>query len=338
MPFDPVPWFVGGGAQHSPEVARLLAYAATNGAEGVVGVNDLKVRQLTQPGPQVRVALGAGLALNRSASSGQQTYVVRAPSETVVDVASTGVGAGRSDLVIARVEDPYLAGSPYPDPPDVTVGPYVAARIVSGVPASTLRVQDVPGHAGDTAVTLARLDIPGSTTNITDAMIVDLREMAVPREHYELRAYAIVTDDTETLTSEEPTYEVWPNAAANGWQKLHIPSWATRLRITMTWAGVLFPPGNVWGFVKVNIGGGGTQTPPYMETQAIGFDGPNNSGNVRMTIVAADDISVPETMRGLDFKVYPMGYIRAGSPVDARPIMDKYSALTFQAFFLEDPV
>ena len=61
MSFDSVPWFVGGGALHSPEVARLLAHAATSGAAGVVTPADLAVSALPVPGASVRVAVGGAL-------------------------------------------------------------------------------------------------------------------------------------------------------------------------------------------------------------------------------------------------------------------------------------
>lgn len=233
MSWDSVPWFVGGGAQHSPEVARLLAYAATSGAEGIVTAGDLKVSPLAVPGASVRVAPGAGLIRNRATGGDSQTYVARNPVDDVVAIAATGSGAGRSDLIVAQIEDPFMAGEPWQDPADPTVGPYIFTRVIPNVPAGTTRVQDVPGFSGRSAITLARVDLPASTGTITAAMITDLRNLAMPRQWREMMPYGNLA--YEELPHVNGAWGDWPTALK---PQVRVPEWATDVFMTVNLVGV----------------------------------------------------------------------------------------------------
>lgn len=336
MAFDNVPWMVGGGAEHSPEVVRTNAYASTNGAEGVVSVGDLKVVPLDVPGTAVRVLPGGGLALNRHPGHVGETYTFRNASATQVDVASTGSGGGRVDLIVVRVEDPFLQGSPYDPPADVKVGPYVFARVVSNVPAGTTRLQDVPGHEADTGVALARIDIPASTGTITAGMITDLRKVAIPRTMSAIRTYALVGEDTETLTATGEGGEIWPNAAESAWQAVDIPEWATRVRVVATWAGVQLPSGNASGTVWLQLGAqsGGD----FIATQTGGWNGPNTSDAKRQVFMIADDRAVPASMRGTARGIYPRARLLGSSGSGARPVLDWASSMVVQLEFYEQAV
>ena len=86
MALDSTPWFVGGGAQHSPEVARSLAYASTNGAEGTCGISDLRVQAQSVPNGSVQVIPGAALLLNRYTGGVGQTYALRNATGTDIKV------------------------------------------------------------------------------------------------------------------------------------------------------------------------------------------------------------------------------------------------------------
>lgn len=226
MSWDSVPWFIGGGAQHSPEVARLLAFAATSGAEGIVTPGDLKVQALAVPGGSVRVAPGAGLIRNRATGGDSQTYVARNPIEDVVAIAATGSGAGRSDLIVAQIEDPFMAGEPWQDPADPTVGPYIFTRVIPNVPAGTTRLQDVAGFSGRSAITLARVDIPASTATVTAAMVKDLRTLALPRQWRETATFAGMASQALTSTAD---FVKFPAEAA---AQVTVPAWATHVQVT----------------------------------------------------------------------------------------------------------
>ena len=102
MAWDSTPWFVGGGAHHSPEVARVLAYAASSGAEGIVTPEALRVRPLAVPGTSVRIAPGACLIVNRYPGGAWQTYVGRNPVEHTVPITAAGAGGGDRHGEIGR--------------------------------------------------------------------------------------------------------------------------------------------------------------------------------------------------------------------------------------------
>lgn len=217
MSWTPTPWFVGGGAQHSPEIARLLAYAATGGAEGVAGFGDLKVQALAVPGAAVRVGPGGCLIPNRYAGGGQQTYVARNTAEHQRAIGSTGSGGGRSDLVVARVSDPQYAGNA---PVNPVTAQYVDTHVITGVPAGTRSVDDL--NLTYPAEALARVDLPASTATITNAMITDLRRVAMARR--ERRTHVIAPTVANTMPT---AWGRWPSEAALG--GVLVPKWATRL-------------------------------------------------------------------------------------------------------------
>ena len=171
MATDPVPWFVGGGALHPAEVARLLAYAATSGAAGVVTAGDMAVTQLPVAGTSVRAAVGGAVIPNLYPGGGQQSYIGRAASSTDIPVTATGSGSGRVDLVIARIDDPQYGGTV---PADVTVGPYIRFDIIQNVAAGSTTL---PAGTAYPAIVLARLDIPASTATITTSMITPLAKV-----------------------------------------------------------------------------------------------------------------------------------------------------------------
>ncbi|WP_437582735.1 hypothetical protein ACSAGD_10745 [Paramicrobacterium sp. CJ85] len=335
MAFDPVPWMVGGGAEHSPEVVRAQTYAATNGAEGIVSVGDLKVVPLDVPGTAVNVRPGGGLALNRHPGHAGETYTFRNATSTQVDIAATGSGAGRSDLIVARVEDPFLQGSPYDAPADPKSGPYVFPRVISNVPTGTTRLQDVPGHEADTGIALARIDIPASTGTITAAMIKDLRKVAIPRQHTQRLFYSLVTGDEEKLTATGANGEVWPNASTNSWGNLDIPEWATHADIQVQWNSVFVPPGSSYGQMWLQVGGTGAGAP--LVTQKSNWDSPNSTGNTRMVFALADFRSITASLRGTSQRVYPYARILGGTSA-TYPVINASSSCQVTFTFYEQAV
>ncbi|MDT8915765.1 hypothetical protein [Amycolatopsis sp. PS_44_ISF1] len=230
--WDSVPWFVGGGAHHSPEIARLLAYAATSAAEGVVTPGDLKVVPLDVPGSSVRVLSGACFALNRAAGGSQQTYISRNPSQDVVSISATGSGSGRSDLVVARIEDPNMPGEPWANPGDPTVGPYVFTRIIPNVAPTTTTMP-----SGQSGIPLARIDIPANTGTVTTGMIKDLRKLARPRSwaDYDVQAGINATGGgAEYIRVTDADWRTWPlNTLA-----VAVPSWATHAQVSVHLSGI----------------------------------------------------------------------------------------------------
>lgn len=327
---DRTPWFVGNGAQHSPEVARLLAYAGTSGAEGVVGVADMRVQSQAVAGASVRVLPGAALILNRYAGGGQQSYVARNATQTDIPVTATGSGGGRTDLVVARVLDPQYEGQPPVDPTDFD---YARVVIIQGVPAGTVTAAQL--NLGYPAIALAKITLPASTATVTQSMITDLREVAIPRRKTELRVLQLTGGQSVTLasgTAYPDGGQTFPVETEAAWGKIYIPDWATYCKIIMTWTGIGTPQGNAAGFLWAQVGG--TVNPANFKTQAVKYDTLNAGGFTRQMYRAPDLRYIPAALRGTSQNFYPRGNVLSGA-ASARLTMDAASGIDLQVEFME---
>lgn len=173
MTLTTVPWGVGGGAAHSADVARNLAYVATEGSSGVTRPNDMKVSALTTPAGFVRVGEGAAVIRGSYSNQKNQSYTSMNDGDVNVAIPSTS-GTARADMLVLRIDDPQYGGS---IPPNVASGPYAKYAVISNVGSTAT---DVPAGIGYPAIPLARINVPVNTSAITNAMITDLRKIANP--------------------------------------------------------------------------------------------------------------------------------------------------------------
>jgi len=330
MTWDSVPWFVGGGAHHSPEVARLLAYAATSGAAGIVGPADLKVVPLATPGSSVRVLSGACLIPNQAAGGDQQTYVGRNPSEDVVSIAATGSGAGRSDLIVARVEDPFMPGESWSDPDDVTVGPYIFTRVIPNVAPGTTEVP-----SGMSGIPLARIDIPANTATITAGMIRDLRKIALPRRQRYVASWRPADGVEEKLAHTSQSLGLFPSM-----QKLvPCPEWATQVKMIVNVGNLIHGGERALGGMRAEYGWNLPGNPyVYTETSGIHYAVPPSDAwsLERNTIVIAGEAAIPPSFRGKSH------YVRIGSNLHTilgggHVNADEWTTVTVDLEFVEVP-
>ncbi|MFI1012675.1 hypothetical protein [Streptomyces sp. NPDC020965] len=323
MPWDSVPWFTEGGAEHSSEVARLLAYAAFAGAEGIIGGSDLQVRALSSPAAGVQITTGACAILNRASGGKYQAYAARLPSADQINIAATGSSA-RSDLIVARIENPYSYGETWPHPNDPANGPYVFTRAISGVPRTTTRVKQV--RAADSAIALARIDIPAHTSSITQGMIKDLREMASPRRRRVVRALrGVWTSPDEVGNTKYPAWEEFPNGAR--WD-IEVPEWATSATIMATWAGLdQRNARDSYGRLRVKLGS--------VATSETRFHCDFTGSHQRFTFVGGGTVSIPSSMRGNVYDAVLEGCGESGytGVLEA----DGGAAVFLDVEFVEDP-
>lgn len=217
MALDPVPWFIGGGAEHSPEVARLLAYAGTSGSEGVIAPTDLRATALPTPGAAVRVYPGGAAILNRYPGAGSQTYIARSASVTDVAIPATGSGGGATRYVILRVDDPQYGGQA---PANVVSGPYVRYDVVNSI--TNLAYPFIP---------IARVTQPANTAAISGSMITDIRRVANPRSpERTMKVNPVTTAMNLTSTA----WVDFPGVTEN----FPVPSWATYAVVTAQISGM----------------------------------------------------------------------------------------------------
>lgn len=279
MAVDPVPWFVEAPAKHSAEVARTLAYMALGGSEGVGGGGDFKPTQLPVPGGSVRVMPGSAGILNRSPGALGQAYMGRSGEATDVAFSATGSGGGRSDLLVLRVDNPKYGGDVPADPVD---GPYIALKVIPGVPAGTRREQELPGRANSSSVPILRLDIPASTGTYTDAMITDLRQIAVPKSIRQQDLTPIGA--TSSITS--ATEIVWPAPS----QQVRIPDWANEITVKALLMGLLASGGSAGVEFRLRLGGTVFSAVSGLTTDTTGTE--------RLDKAIPMRVAIPEAMRG----------------------------------------
>jgi len=312
MALESVPWFVGGGAEHSPDVARMVAYAATNGAGGVLGSLDFRVTPLPTPGTSVRVAAGGGVIPNGYLAApdfGKQSYVARAASVTDVPITATGSGSARSDFVVLRLDDPQFGGQ---IPVDVVNGPYVRFAVITNVgsTATTLPALSYP------ALLLARIDLPPSTGTVQESHIVDLRKIANPRRTRELYN----TQPTAVSQISSTTFVDWiPQANRN----ITIPSWATQVKVIGTIAGAKSYTATVQGNIQLMLGTLGSQATAY-DLDPV----------TRATVLTADTLAIPANLRGTTQTLKLRGSRTATNPA-ATLYSDSLSTVLWDVEFLE---
>jgi hypothetical protein len=300
MAWDSVPFFVGGGAIHSPEIVRVANYAFASGNEGIVDPDDCKVVPLNVPGGSIRVLPGAVVIINRATGSAQQAYVGRLPVEDVVAIAATGSGSGRTDLVVARVEDPFVPGSPYQEPTDATVGPYIFTRVISNVPASAVTSYTAAAaylrSLGQTAIPLAGISLPASTGTVTVDLIKPLRKVAQPRKD---RVQVVGASPAAPEILMASSFARWITPAV--WS-IDIPAWATNAIIRLDVLNAIHQTGNVYGTLGLFMDGALLASGPYAEDWV--------GATKRATPAMAGDVAIPASARGTT-KTFDLRGLRA---------------------------
>lgn len=274
MPLYQVPILVN-GATHSAEQFRAMVQDLARGAEGITEGTDLKVTQLGTPGTSVQVASGSGVVRGR-VNAFQGSYAVRNQGADTVPIASTG-GSPRSDMVILRVEDPQYEGTLNPEVDDINY-----FQVISNVSSSATAIPD-----GRTGIPLARIDIPASTSTITNAMIKDIRKIANPRR--ETRQLTQSPGSTSTaITGTTYAYAYFSTAA--GWN-ITIPAWATTARIRVDIAGLRIVGDLLYGVVRANFGSSLSLQPTVIDDNQV-------SAVRRIVTIAADTLTIPDAYRG----------------------------------------
>ena len=335
MAMERVPYLVGGGFEHSAEVMRAMLAASTSGAEGIVNAGDFKVRPLAVPGTSVRVAPGNALIRNSYGGGQAQTYACRAGSETEVPIEATGSAGSRTDLIVARIDDPTYQGGAF-DP--LT---FEAARfeVIQGVPASTKTVAGL--GLSYPAIALARVTLPASTGTVTSAMITDLRALAQPRKERHLFVHPMTqADGIVRIVNRRDIGDWWPNPdTITGW-RIDVPEWAQRVRIIGQAGGVLIRRGsaNAWGRVWARIGSQYDGT--GIDTQETSWDlASGTTGNHRESWITGADRAVPAGLRGATNQMLSMrGRVISSDNDDSLPVLDSLSVVSLDVEFYETAV
>ena len=316
MAVDPVPYVVH-GAKHSADVFRQAYHDLSAGAEGVSLPQSLHVKQTGTPSNQVQVMPGGVVLPNTYSGGAGQSYTGRVASATLVDVPASDSTGAKSYYIIFRVQDPQFGGQA---PADPLVGPY---SFLECVPTSA--------NVEHPHYRLARVTVPANTATITNAMITDLRDVAMPRSLNVWRPRALVTEDTEGLDVSGEVGEWFPNSG--GPQDVFIPAWATRVQIRCEWLAVRYSQGNAWGQMWVEFGPGSAPSERETKTQKFQFDTPAANNVSRANWVVVDDRAIPASYRGTTQKFVPKAR-RLGGPQGSVQV-DGLSGMNLELRFLQ---
>ncbi|MEU7338716.1 hypothetical protein [Streptomyces sp. NPDC007074] len=262
------------GATHSAQQFRMLVRDLSRGAEGVTEGDDLKVTQRSTPGAGITVSDGSGVIKGR-VNAYQGHYAVCNTGAVNVDIASTSASP-RSDMLIVRVEDPEYEGTLNPATQAVTY-----FQVISGVSSSATAIPD-----GRTGIPLARIDIPGSTSTITNAMITDLRKVANPRRD----SLQLIQSPSTLSTDISGTSGTFSNfSTASGWT-VAIPDWATTAILSLGVGQLRYNTAAYFGQIRATFGSSLTVQPVNLDD--------NQSGTRRGTVIFGDTLTLPDSYRG----------------------------------------
>lgn len=262
------------GASHSAQTFRMMLRDMARGSEGVTEGNDLKVSQLGTPGASVQIGDGSGVIKGR-ASTWQGHYTAYNIGTATLGISSTGASA-RTDLVVLRVLDPAYEGSLNPATDQICT-----LEVVSNVSSTA-----TAPPAGMSAIALARITLPASTSTITDSMITDLRKIANPR-----RETGLYTESPASIsTGIGGTSGTFSNfSTASGWS-IPVPSWATTLKLNVQAGQLRYDTNNFFGYLRATFGASLTM-------QQVALDDNQGTGVRRGTIVAGDTLTIPSAYR-----------------------------------------
>lgn len=335
MAVDRTPWFVGGGAEHSPEIARQALFDSTGGNEGVSSVGGLRVAAQAVPNGTVRALTGGGLLLNRYPGGTGQSYAVRNKTQTSIPITPTGSGGGRTDLVVIRVVDPQYEGQPPVDPNDFD---YTRFEVIQGVPAGTTTFAEL--NRNYPAIALAKITIPASTATITDAMITNLRKLAQPRTDVVNVPRPNVTNDAGmTLGSRAafPQGEWFPNVGGNlnnGRYDIPVPTWATRMQIRCEWLSVEYKANPGAGYYWVAYGPDAGGSAPTYYTQGFGWDSDDSTN--RLNWILEQEVYVRPEWRGTILPFVPRANKTTSTSFPGTVRLTARSGMVFSVRFLQE--
>lgn len=335
------PVFAQDGGTYTAVQLRVMQDAAALGSEGIISVGDLAVRPLPTPGPGVRVVAGQGLIRGRDGledddTSSQGTYAVWNSGDELVELDGTAGAGDRSDLIILRVEDSTWPGAGWALPP----GSPPVVHVIQGVPSSTVTI---PAQYRWSAIPLARIDWPGNTSTVTAEMLVDVREVANPKSHREVR-----TQEGGQLTGGEwdeagniqaPDIERYPQ---HGWPGIRIPRWATEATILADWDLMYLKPlsptpatNDARGRLHIGLVGGPSPS-LTTDSSAYNFNQLSATNGYRCSASNKDTIHVPAAWRGQT--VEARMYVSGTPGMAGRLVADEWAGFSVDIEFREAPV
>ena len=269
--------------------ARALVTFAAGSRGGLGGPGHLRVHADSPATSRVIIDAGSVAIPNTYEvwRPGMESYFAYWEYGQITDIVPTS-GSPRSDLVIARVDDPIFSGT--------TSNIQPASRVViPNVPSSQTTLAGL--NIGYPAAPLARITQPPNNATILDSMITPLGKLANPRSD-------VISDVYYPVGSYD--------SAAAGTQitiaQVTIPSWATKIKWTITMSGCQFISTQVSGYMQAVLGSWNGQ-----QTRWGGSPGMTVTYVVKNIITRAattSDVTLPLSIRFVETSANTSGALR----------------------------
>lgn len=300
----PNPIMIDANARHEADTFRALAELASEGQEGVRGPTHLAVKALLTPSAAVQVMPGLYSIKSTAAGASFENYVGVVKVAETVEISPTDSSGPRTDLVVLRIQNPYVSGTgTWEEPASPADGPYAKIHIEQGVGANTQTVRSV--NASWTAITLARITRPASTGIVTQAHITDLRSMIDltierivvinnPPPDPPPVAQQVWTESTPISNNNQlpATQTNWTNFPDQASWQVPVPSWALGMDVM----GFLNPTvsNDVYGQFRILVDNQPTNAVPV----EFNVNFPSGIGDIREIFMLGGTVLLPASVRG----------------------------------------
>ena len=281
MTFQTAAYAVDGNSE-SGNFLRLMLQSATLGAQGCVGHLDCQVNATTPTATAgIVITPGAVVVLGNETPYQGTYYGYNVGNDTTLSIAATA-GTARSDMVVVRAEDPTWSGSPWGNPAS---GQILFPRVISGVAAGATTP---PG--GISAIPLARIDMPASSSVVQQSYIHDIRTVAVPQ-----------TQQFQFAQAGPGSVTNWPTSGINAWPpgvvwNVTVPAFATEMVIMWSVNEIYWVSGwaraNLWPVIGPSV------TSPVVSTPQSLASAPSATGSGRHTVGGGGTVTIPPSIRG----------------------------------------
>ena len=243
MTFQTFVWAVDGNTMDAVPLRQMLQ-GSTLSSQGVVGHLDCQVNATGPPTSGIVITPGQVVVLGQEIANQGSYYGVNIGNDGTLTIAATG-GSPRSDMICVQAKDPTFGGSPWGNPASGQIlFPVVISNVGGGATTP-------PG--GISAIPLARIDMPASTSVVQQSYIHDLRQVCNPQRSTQMFSQAGPGSQTNTTTSASGIN--WPPSAS--WP-VQIPNYASYCVVyySINEAGYVTGAGNgiARGFTSVTIG------------------------------------------------------------------------------------